>query len=64
MRQAAKYFGIALIAVGVALILVGTGVLPAPHMAGQVTWTGWGAFGLAFGAGFMVWSTGEPKKKP
>jgi len=33
-------------------------------MAGQVIWTGWGAFGLAFGAGFMVWSTGEPKKKP
>lgn len=64
MRRAARYIGIALIVVGFVLIPIGTGLLPAPHMAGQVTWTGWGAFALAFGAGFIVWSTGEPKKKP
>lgn len=63
MRRAAKYTGIALVLLGFILVPIGTGILPAGHMAGQVAWTGWGAFALAFGAGFIVWSTSEPKKK-
>jgi hypothetical protein len=47
--------GILLILAGFVFVLDGLGLTPAILPGMRVTWTGWGAFALAFGAGAMVW---------
>lgn len=59
MKLAAKVIGVALILLGVVLVPVGLGLLPLAGLRGQILWTGWGAFAIAFGAGFLVWATRE-----
>jgi hypothetical protein len=56
MKLAARIIGVALILLGVVLAPVGLGLLPLGGMGGQIIWTGWGAFAIAFGAGFLVWA--------
>lgn len=61
MKSAYIAVGAILIVLGAALILQGVGVVRGTFMTGHVQWTGWGAFALAFGAGFIVWANRTPK---
>ncbi len=56
MRLAARIIGAVLILAGVYLLLEGLNVLHGAAMSGQIKWAGWGAWALAFGAGFLVWA--------
>ena len=62
MRLAARIIGVVLILAGVYLLLQGLNILHGGAMSGQVKWAGWGAWALAFGAGFLVWA-GRPRAK-
>ena len=56
MKRVATGIGAVLIVVGVVLLLEGLNVLRIGAMSGHVKWAGWGAWGIAFGAGFLVWA--------
>jgi hypothetical protein len=59
MKLVANIIGVVLIVAGAVLVLGGQNVLHGAAISGQVKWTGWGAFAIAFGAGFLVWANRE-----
>jgi hypothetical protein len=56
MKRAAMIIGAVLILAGAFLLLEGLNVLHGGPLSGKVMWAGWGAWGVAFGVGFLVWS--------
>jgi len=63
MKRVAMIIGGILIAVGAFLLLAGLGVIHLAALSGQVRWTGWGAWGLAFGAACLVWANSSRQPK-
>jgi hypothetical protein len=63
MKRAAAVIGVALILVGIGLLLQGMHMLPGGLLVrGKWGGLGWGAWALAFGAGFLVWSNNAGSK--
>jgi tetrahydromethanopterin S-methyltransferase subunit D len=56
MKRIAPVIGAALMLIGAVLVLQSVGVLPGSVFHTKATGLGWGAWALAFGAGFLVWA--------
>ena len=63
MKRLGVIIGGALVLVGVFLLLAGLNVVHGTALSGQVKWMGWGAWGVAFGVGCLVWANREPRPK-
>jgi hypothetical protein len=61
MRRVAGVIGLILLALGALILAQAWRVLPGAMLHGRSA-LGWGAWGLAFGAAFLVWSRGAPSK--
>jgi hypothetical protein len=63
IKRVGVVVGVVLILLGVGLLLQGLHLLPgAAPFHGRWAGLGWGAWALAFGVGFLVWSNGTPSK--
>lgn len=63
MKRIARLSGLVLVAVGALLLLQGLHIMPGQFLRGP--WSlGWGAWGLMFGAFFIVWGNSPAKPKP
>jgi hypothetical protein len=62
-KRIGTIIGGVLLCVGVLLLLEGLNIIHGNAMSGQAKWVGWGAWGVAFGAGLLVWANREPRPK-
>jgi hypothetical protein len=64
MKRVAPVIGGVLILIALCFFLQAVHVLPAlPFIKGRWAPMGWGAWALAFGVGFLVWTYGSPAKR-
>ena len=64
MKRVAPVIGGVLILVALGFFLQALHVLPTlAFIKGQWAAWGWGAWALAFGVGFLVWTYGSPAKR-
>ncbi len=62
MRRFARFVGLVLVALGALLVLQGLHIVPGQFLRGP--WSlGWGAWGVMFGAFFIVWGFGAGRPR-